>query len=65
MTKFYLNLHTRQAYNHTGYDVNDYFQSETTAKKVENAASDRFWSNSSGAAFSSPPIGGLLKRKTR
>ena len=33
-------------YNHTGYDVTNYFRSEATAKKaVENGASDGFMWN--------------------
>ena len=51
-----MSLHTRRVYNHTGYDVTDYFRSETTAKKQSqlNAASDGFGLNSSAAAFCLP-----------
>ena len=35
ITKLYKNLHTRQIYNHTGYDVTNYFRSEATAKKTK------------------------------
>ena len=47
--------HAYIVYSHTGYYVTNYFRSEVTAKKtVENAASDGFGSNLSGAVFCLP-----------
>ena len=39
-----MNLYTGLVYNHTGYDVTDYFRSAVieVKKTVENAASDGF-----------------------
>ena len=43
-------------YNHTGYDITSYFRSAfiEVGKPAENAASDDFGSNFSGAAFCLP-----------
>ena len=47
-----MNLHTRGVYNHTEYDVTNYFRSEATAKKtVANSASDGFMWNSSRKVY--------------
>ena len=51
------------AYSHTEHDVTSYFRSVfiEVRKTAENAASDGFESNFSGAAFwPAPPFGGLL-----
>ena len=42
ITKFYRRIHTELHYIWTGHDVTNYFQSEVTAKTVENTASDGF-----------------------
>ena len=66
ITKFYANLHTRRVYNHTGYDVTNYFRSEATATKQSKMPPQ----TALGwilvlvpQRFASPSIGGLLVKK--
>ena len=49
-------IHADLIYSHAGYDVTSYFRSAfiEVRKTVENAASDGFGSNVSGAAFCLP-----------
>ena len=56
-TKFYRSLQTGRTYNHTGYDVTIYFQSEVIGvwKTVENDASDLFNVDSPNLAHTSKP----------
>ena len=61
IAKFCRHIPADLPYICTRYDIINNFRSEDTAEKTsENAASDGFGSNSSGAAFASAPIGGLL-----
>ena len=61
ITKFFTNLQTSRVYNHTGYDVTNYFRSEATAIKQSKMPPQADLGRILvPRRFASPPLGGLL-----